>query len=162
MPEAVSAWLGNSDDLKMLITRVGLDESRIDQVYGTFSDRADLVIFDQAYFANQAAKSINDDFYLILFISSFLIFFVLWVSYGRLELALLSFLPMAVGWLIITGIMGILGVQFNIVNIILSTFIFGMGDDFSIFILEGLLHNTRPVTNCSIRTRPPSSSRHSR
>lgn len=141
IPEAVSAWLGSSDDLKMLITRVGLDESLIDQVYGTFSDRADLVIFDQAYFANQAAKSINDDFYLILFISSFLIFFVLWVSYGRLELALLSFLPMAVGWLIITGIMGILGVQFNIVNIILSTFIFGMGDDFSIFILEGLLHN---------------------
>lgn len=140
IPEAVSAWLGSSDDLKMLITRVGLDESLIDQVYGTFSDRADLVIFDQAYFANQAAKSINDDFYLILFISSFLIFFVLWVSYGRLELALLSFLPMAVGWLIITGIMGILGVQFNIVNIILSTFIFGMGDDFSIFILEGLLH----------------------
>lgn len=140
VPEAVSAWLGSSDDLKMLITRVGLDESLIDQVYGTFSDRADLVIFDQAYFANQAAKSINDDFYLILFISSFLIFFVLWVSYGRLELALLSFLPMAVGWLIITGIMGILGVQFNIVNIILSTFIFGMGDDFSIFILEGLLH----------------------
>lgn len=140
IPEAVSAWLGSSDDLKMLITRVGLDESQIDQVYGTFSDRADLVIFDQAYFANQAAKSINDDFYLILFISSFLIFFVLWVSYGRLELALLSFLPMAVGWLIITGIMGILGVQFNIVNIILSTFIFGMGDDFSIFILEGLLH----------------------
>ena len=140
MPEAVSAWIGSSDDLKMLITRVGLDESLIDQVYGTFSDRADLVIFDQAYFANQAAKSINDDFYLILFISSCLIFFVLWVSYGRLELALLSFLPMAVGWLIITGIMGILGVQFNIVNIILSTFIFGMGDDFSIFILEGLLH----------------------
>lgn len=140
IPEAVSAWLGSSDDLKMLITRVILDESLIDQVYGTFSDRADLVIFDQAYFANQAAKSINDDFYLILFISSFLIFFVLWVSYGRLELALLSFLPMAVGWLIITGIMGILGVQFNIVNIILSTFIFGMGDDFSIFILEGLLH----------------------
>lgn len=140
IPEAVSAWLGNSDDLKMLITRVSLDESLIDQVYGTFSDRADLVIFDQAYFANQAAKSINDDFYLILFISSCLIFFVLWLSYGRLELALLSFLPMAVGWLIITGIMGILGVQFNIVNIILSTFIFGMGDDFSIFILEGLLH----------------------
>ena len=140
IPEAVSAWLGSSDDLKMLITRVVLDESLIDQVYGTFSDRADLVIFDQAYFANQAAKSINDDFYLILFISSFLIFFVLWVSYGRLELALFSFLPMAVGWLIITGIMGILGVQFNIVNIILSTFIFGMGDDFSIFILEGLLH----------------------
>lgn len=140
IPEAVSAWLGSSDDLKMLITRVGLDERLIDQVYGAFSDRADLVIFDQAYFANQSAKSINDDFYLILFISSFLIFFVLWLSYGRLELALLSFLPMAVGWLIITGIMGILGVQFNIVNIILSTFIFGMGDDFSIFILEGLLH----------------------
>ena len=34
--------------------------------------------------------------------------------------------------------MDLTGLQFNIVNIILATFIFGMGDDYSIFITEGL------------------------
>ena len=140
VPEAFTSWVGASDELKMFITQVKMDKDEIDDVYAKFADDHDVVIFDQGYFAGKAAEGINNDFYLILFISSFLIFFVLWLSYGRLELALLSFLPMAISWLIITGIMGMLGVQFNIVNIILSTFIFGMGDDFSIFIMEGLLY----------------------
>lgn len=140
VPEAFTSWVGASDDLKMFITQVTMDKENIDEVYARFVDDHDVVIFDQGYFAGNAAEGINNDFYLILFISSFLIFFVLWLSYGRLELALLSFLPMAISWVIITGIMGMLGVQFNIVNIILSTFIFGMGDDFSIFIMEGLLY----------------------
>lgn len=143
IPMAFSSWIGSSDNLKMFVCQATMRRADIDEVYSRFYGNPNVVIFDQSYFANKAAESINNDFYLILFISSFLIFFVLWLSYGRLELALLSFLPMAVSWIIITGIMGMLGVQFNIVNIILSTFIFGMGDDFSIFIMDGLLHKYR-------------------
>lgn len=143
VPMAFSSWMGSSDNLKMFVCQATMRRADIDEVYSRFYGNPNVVIFDQSYFANKAAESINNDFYLILFISSFLIFFVLWLSYGRLELALLSFLPMAVSWIIITGIMGMLGVQFNIVNIILSTFIFGMGDDFSIFIMDGLLHKYR-------------------
>lgn len=143
VPMAFGSWMGSSDNLKMFVCQATMRRADIDEVYSRFYGNPNVVIFDQSYFANKSAESINNDFYLILFISSFLIFFVLWLSYGRLELALLSFLPMAVSWIIITGIMGMLGVQFNIVNIILSTFIFGMGDDFSIFIMDGLLHKYR-------------------
>ena len=139
VPAAFSAWTGKSSSHKMLISKVDIPVTNIDKVYGVLDDEG-VVVFDQGYFANKAAENINNDFYLILYISSFLIFFVLWLSFGRIELALLSFLPMLLSWVLIIGMMGILGVEFNIVNIILSTFIFGMGDDFSIFILEGLLH----------------------
>ena len=44
---------------------------------------------------------------------------------------------MAVSWIWILGIMGIFDIHFNIVNIILATFIFGQGDDYTIFITEG-------------------------
>ena len=37
--------------------------------------------------------------------------------------------------------MSLLNIKFNIVNIILATFIFGIGDDFSIFTMDGLLNN---------------------
>ena len=50
---------------------------------------------------------------------------------------------MLVSWVIILGLMGILGIEFNIINIILSTFIFGIGDDFSIFIMDGLQNKYR-------------------
>jgi hypothetical protein len=36
------------------------------------------------------------------------------------------------------GIMNILGIRFNIINIIISAFIFGLGDDYSLFIMDGL------------------------
>ena len=139
VPVALSAWVGESDTRKMLISKVDFPVADIGQAYSAL-DAPGVVVFDQGYFANKAAENINNDFYLILYISSFLIFFVLWLSFGRIELAMLSFLPMLLSWVLIIGMMGILGVEFNIVNIILSTFIFGMGDDFSIFILEGLLH----------------------
>ena len=96
VPEAFTSWVGASDELKMFITQVKMDKDEIDEVYARFAEDHDVVIFDQGYFAGKAAEGINNDFYLILFISSFLIFFVLWLSYGRLELALLSFLPMAI------------------------------------------------------------------
>ena len=44
---------------------------------------------------------------------------------------------MAVSWVWILGIMGLTGTEFNIVNIILATFIFGQGDDYTIFMTEG-------------------------
>ncbi len=39
--------------------------------------------------------------------------------------------------------MGISGMDFNIINIILATFIFGMGDDYTIFITEGCMAEYR-------------------
>ena len=96
IPMAFSSWIGSSDNLKMFVCQATMRRADIDEVYSRFYGNPNVVIFDQSYFANKAAESINNDFYLILFISSFLIFFVLWLSYGRLELALLSFLPMAV------------------------------------------------------------------
>ena len=50
---------------------------------------------------------------------------------------------MMVSWIWILGAMHLFGLQFNIVNIILATFIFGQGDDYTIFIVEGLLYEHR-------------------
>ena len=36
--------------------------------------------------------------------------------------------------------MGLFDIKFNIVNIILATFIFGQGDDYTIFMTEGLMY----------------------
>ena len=35
--------------------------------------------------------------------------------------------------------MAIAGIKFNIVNIIISALIFGLGDDYSLFVMDGLL-----------------------
>lgn len=139
----LNEWQTSADSITMLISQIRISDQNKETVYQNFSKAQDVVIFDRSYFANKWVSAINDDFYLILYISSFLIFFALWFSYGRIELTLMSFLPMLVSWVIILGLMGILGIEFNIINIILSTFIFGIGDDFSIFIMDGLQNKYR-------------------
>jgi 1-acyl-sn-glycerol-3-phosphate acyltransferase len=89
---------------------------------------------------NNLVEALSGDFDYILYVCSIVVFFFLCLSFGRLELSLLAFLPLAVGWTWILGIMHLGGIKFNIVNIILATFIFGQGDDYTIFITEGLLY----------------------
>ncbi len=90
--------------------------------------------------SNQLVNVLNDSFNYVGWVCGIVVFFFLWLSFGKIELAMLSFLPLAVGWIWILGLMQLFGVQFNIVNIILASFIFGQGDDYTIFITEGLMY----------------------
>ncbi len=130
-------WICASDSLFMLVSDVSLEPELKGSVYPCFRDTG-TVVFDRSWFAGSAVRTVSDDLDLVLFLSSLIVFLGLWISYRRLELAVLSFLPMIVTWIIIIGLMGITGMEFNIVTIVISTFIFGIGDDFSIFVTDGL------------------------
>ena len=100
----------------------------------------DSFCFSAADVSGTLVKMLSDDFDAVGLICSLIVFFFLWLSFGSLELSIASFLPLAVGWIWILGTMRIFGLQFNIVNIILATFIFGQGDDYTVFITEGLMY----------------------
>lgn len=100
-------------------------------------------LFNQQSIMTQIIESLSEDFDLVLFICSCIVFFFLWLSFGRIELTLLSFLPLAISWIWILALMPVFNMQFNIVNIILATFIFGMGDDYTIFMTEGCMYEFR-------------------
>lgn len=133
----LSSFIEKGGDVYLLSSHVAVNEDSRTEVYEQIGSG----IIDRSYFIGEMATDIKDNFNLILGISSALIFFVLLISYGRIELAMLAFLPMFISWIIILGFMSIFSVQFNIVSIILSTFIFGIGDDFSIFVLDGLIND---------------------
>ena len=93
--------------------------------------------FDIASMHRSVTETLSDDFNYIGWICSSVVFLFLWLSFRSFKLAVISFVPMAISWIWILGIMSILGIKFNIVNIILATFIFGQGDDYTIFMTEG-------------------------
>lgn len=97
----------------------------------------DCFCFDVQSMNSAIANHLSDDFNYIGFACGCIVFIFLWLSMGSVELAIISFIPMAFSWLWILGIMALCGIQFNIVNIILATFIFGQGDDYTIFMTEG-------------------------
>ena len=131
--------IAQGDELTTLAARVEIQSAMKERVYQHLAPNRHVIAADKAYFANMMAASVRDNFYFILYISGILIFVALLLSYGRFELALMSFAPMFFSWIIILGIMAAFGIEFNIVTIILSTFIFGIGDDYSIFVMDGLL-----------------------
>lgn len=108
-------------------------------VYKAFENDPNITVLDKQYLATRFVNIINNDFTSIAIMTSLLVFFVLLIMYGRLELTLVSFIPMFISWVWILGIMSITGLQFNIINIIISALIFGLGDDYSLFIMDGLL-----------------------
>ncbi len=98
------------------------------------------LVFDTGDISNRLVTVLSGSFDYIGAICSLVVFIFLCLSFRRLELGLLSFFPLAVSWFWILGLMGLLDIRFNIVNIILATFIFGQGDDYTIFITEGLVY----------------------
>lgn len=111
---------------------------------------------DRQLMTNLFAEYVHADFNFIVTVTSFLVFIFLLLSYGRIELTMISFVPMLVTWVWILGIMALVGIEFNIVNVMISTFIFGLGDDYSIFTMDGLQQQyktgreTLPVVRTSI------------
>ena len=96
--------------------------------------------FDTTTLAKSMLSELSNEFNYLLWICGAIVLLFLFFSFGRIEITLIAFLPMACAFIWILGIMAITDIRFNIINIILSAFIFGIGDDYSIFIMEGLLY----------------------
>jgi 1-acyl-sn-glycerol-3-phosphate acyltransferase len=132
-------WIGKVNGNPSIINHVKVDAENRQAIYKVFEDNPNIVVFDKQNLTSKFVDVISSDFNTILLITSILVFGFMLLNHGRIELALINFFPMMLSWLWILGIMGICGIKFNIINIIISTFIFGLGDDYSIFIMDGLL-----------------------
>lgn len=131
-------YLIDGKNYKAIMTAVQIERKKRPQLYEQISRLEGNVILDKQVITSSLLTDVYNDFNSILLYTSGLVFIALVLSYGRFELALITFLPMVISWIWILGIMGLTGMHFNLINIILSTFIFGLGDDFAIFITDGL------------------------
>ncbi|MBO4250120.1 MAG: MMPL family transporter [Paludibacteraceae bacterium] len=105
------------------------------------------MVMDPYYYCTDLIELLHDDFNLIMWISSAFVFLLLLISYRNIWLTLIALSPMVLSWYTVLGAMALFHQPFNLVNIIVSSFVFGIGVDYSIFILEGLLkgENTSPT-----------------
>jgi 1-acyl-sn-glycerol-3-phosphate acyltransferase len=132
-------WVGKVNGKPTIINHIKVEAENRHLIYEAFENDAHVVVFDKQNLTARFVEVISSDFNTILLLTSILVFGFMLLNHGRIELAVINFLPMFISWLWILGIMALFGVQFNIINIIISTFIFGLGDDYSIFIMDGLL-----------------------
>lgn len=122
-----------------LLTSIIVSKSTVDELKAEIKSVDGVYIMDISEIASGMLKSVRNDFDFLLYFSSTIVLLSLLVVYGRIELAIFAFFPMMLSWIWIIGITSVFDIQFNFVNIIITTFIFGLGDDYSIFITDGLI-----------------------
>ena len=99
-----------------------------------------LLVLDTYYYTRETLLQMSSDFDRLQWLSMAFVLVVLWLSFRfNIGHTLLGFMPILLSWLIVLGAMNIFGQQFNLISIIISTFIFGIGVDYSIFIMHGLI-----------------------
>jgi len=138
-----SNYLIETDTLTAVINVLKLEGNNetINQVYNTFDGKNNVWVVDRRLITSELMDVLNDNFNKLIIISLALVFIILLLAYGRIELTIITMIPVLISWIWTVGIMGIFGISFNIFNIIILTFIFGLGIDYSIFMMRGLLQD---------------------
>ena len=132
-------YITETPDRASVITLIKTSPESKQIVLNRFDNRPIVTVLDRQYLTSRLTEIVTADFNQIAWLTSMLVFVVLLLTYGRIELAMVSFIPMLISWIWILGIMAMAGITFNIINIIVSALIFGLGDDYSLFIMDGLL-----------------------
>ena len=128
-----------SENHTLLPTNIKVNPNRVQEFYSIISKENDFIILDKSFLTNKFIEIIKSDFEKLILFSLLVVFIILLISFGRFELAIITIIPILISWVWTLGIMGLFGIKFTIFNIIVSTISFGMGVDYSLFIVKGLL-----------------------
>lgn len=126
------------DGFYTLSTLVKLEEQKRVDFLNSIEKTDDVLVIDRQNLNEHFLGQLRDDFNRLVGYSFFAVLLILWFFFRRIELVLLSAIPIALTGLITTGLMGLFGLEFNIFSAIVCTLVFGHGVDFSIFMTAAL------------------------
>jgi predicted exporter len=116
-------------------------ESDYIRICDAIAQRPELLVLDTYYYTTDTLMRMSEDFNVLQWLSMAFVFMVLLLSFHfNLKHTVLGFLPILLSWMIVLGAMVLFDIRFNLISIIISTFIFGIGVDYSIFVMDGLTH----------------------
>lgn len=120
------------------------EDTDYNRICDAIANEPNMLVLDTYYYTSDGLKELNSDFNILQWVSMLFVFIVLLLSFRfNLRYTLLGFAPILLSWLVVLGAMAIFNVRFNLINIIISTFIFGIGVDYSIFVMNGLINGKK-------------------
>ncbi|MBO0591069.1 MMPL family transporter [Cellulophaga sp. E16_2] len=138
---SVEDYISTKDNYTTITTLVKVEHG--DAVVSAFKNKSKTLVIDRKQINETFLGNLKNDFNNLIGYSLLVVILILILFYKSFSLTLVTSIPICLTWLLTIGIMGLFHVHFNIFNIIISTFIFGLGIDYSIFITNGLLHEYR-------------------
>ncbi len=140
-------FLNFDSELKTAVSSVKLSEENITKLEQELKEIPNVVVIDRKAINEGFLKQLEANFSDLINYSFIAIVLILLLFYRNVELTLFTIFPIALTWFLTLGIMGAFDIEFTIFNVIISTFIFGLGVDYSIFLTNGLIKDYTYGTN---------------
>lgn len=136
-------YITTEADFTTITTLIKLDDNNAEEIRDVFKTIPNTIVIDRQEMNETFLGNMKNDFNSLIGYCLIAVLFILFIFFRSFALTLVTAAPIFLTWFLTMGIMGLFHIQFNIFNIIISTFIFGLGIDYSIFMTKGLLKELR-------------------
>ncbi len=143
---AISDFIATKNGFTTVTSLVKVSEENSENVQKAFATTKNVLVIDRLGMNETLLGNLKSDFNKLIYYSLGIVLILLVLFYRNLKLTLVTILPIVLTWFVTLGIMGVFGLQFNVFNILITTFIFGLGVDYSIFVTNGLLKEAATET----------------
>ncbi len=140
---AVTDYIVEDENGTTVTSLVKVNGPAVDKIRERFKDDPNTLLIDRQQVNETFLGNLKNDFNSLIGYSLIVVLLILLLFYRSLSLTLVTSIPIFLTWFLTVGIMGLFHIEFNIFNIIICSFIFGLGVDHSIFITNGLLTEYR-------------------
>lgn len=136
-------YITTEADFTTITTLIKLNDENASEIKSVFKKIPNTLVIDRKEMNETFLGNLKNDFNHLIGYCLLAVLFILFLFFRSFALTLVTAVPIFITWFLTLGIMGLFHIQFNIFNIIISTFIFGLGIDYSIFMTKGLLKELR-------------------
>lgn len=136
-------YITNDENGTTITSLLKLEETDLGAIEERFKDFPNTLLINRKQVNESFLGTLRNDFNKLLLYSLLVVLLILFMFYRSLSLTLVTSIPIFLTWFLTVGLMGLLKMEFNIFNIIICSFIFGLGVDYCIFITNGLLSEYR-------------------
>nr|WP_315223884.1 1-acyl-sn-glycerol-3-phosphate acyltransferase [uncultured Flavobacterium sp.] len=131
-------FVTQKDGFFTISTLVKVTPKQRDAFVKSAEAKTKLIAIDRQQMNETFFSTLKTDFNSLVNYSFIAVILILFFFFRRVELVIVSSIPIALTGIVTAGIMGIFGIQMNIFSMIVCTLIFGHGVDFSIFMTSAL------------------------
>jgi len=139
-------YIASKNNFITITSLVKLEDENSTPLRESFKNTPNTLLIDRQQMNESLLGNLKTDFNHLIWYCLGAVLLLLLLFYKSIRLLVVTSVPIFLTWMLTIGMMGIFKIEFNIFNIIISTFIFGLGIDYSIFMTNGLLKEYKTGT----------------
>ncbi|WP_238594307.1 MMPL family transporter [Chryseobacterium indologenes] len=134
----ISEFMSNENGFYTVSNVVKVDEKKRDTFIKDIEKKHDAIAIDRQQMNENFLGLLKRDFNTLINYSLLAIVLTIIVFFRNFELTILTMFPIVLTGVVTAGILYFLGLELNIFSTVVCTLVFGVGDDFSIFLTQAM------------------------